>query len=223
MRTNYDSHFCVIRKKQIEIQNRWMIIANKGYTGKNRLHLHFVKLALCSIFLFSLEKPILAALYTPKTDNNLIATKGKKTYTYKKGIFLQIKIGVSEKKVSGLLLDVSKDSIMLVIDAKRNIIEKISISDIRSISILHKKTRKQSIVDVLIIMIFFPLVLNASIGIFFVGKWWYTYLFFLLLGGMSFAFVYGGSYLLDIFSRKTSEKGWRFDSMEANNQLKKLK
>ena len=72
-------------------------------------------------------------------------------------------------------------------------------------------------------MTFFPLVLNASIGIFFVGKWWYTYLFFLLLGGMSFAFVFADSYLLDIFSRKTSEKGWRFDSMEANNQLKKLK
>jgi len=40
---------------------------------------------------------------------------------------------------------------------------------------------------------------------------------------MSFAFVFADSYLLDIFSRKTSEKGWRFDSMEANNQLKKLK
>ena len=200
-----------------------MITANKGYSEKKRLHLHFVKLALCSIFLFAVEKPMLAALYTSKTENHLIATKGKKTYTYKKGIFLQIKYGVSGKKVSGLLLDVSNDSVMLVSDAKKNIIEKIPIPEISAISILHKKIRKQSIVDLLIIMIFFPLVINASIGIFFVGKWWYTYLFFLLLGGISFAFVYGGSYLLDIFSRKTSEKGWRFDSMDANLTSKKFK
>ena len=46
---------------------------------------------------------------------------------------------MSEKKVSGQLLDVSNDSVLLVIDAKRNIIEKISIPDIGSNLILHKK------------------------------------------------------------------------------------
>lgn len=195
-----------------------MRVANNEYIEKN-LPTGFVLKIVCSILLlFAIEMPINASLFITKTVSVLRATKGKKTYTYKNGKYLLIKYGAAGRTVSGILLGVCNDSIELVINDKKMITEKIAIAKISSISILYKKVRKQSLLNFLLCITVIPFLFNLTGGIYFTGLWWISYLFFLYLGTLALGFTYIGSYLLEKYSKKTTEKGWRFDSMETKEK-----
>ncbi|MBU3744113.1 MAG: hypothetical protein FGM61_06125 [Sediminibacterium sp.] len=187
--------------------------ANKIYSEKHQTSLLSLKVLISICFLLAVEKPLLASLSISKIEPPLTAIKGKKSYQYKKGEYLRITYGVTEKKIAGRLWEVLNDSVMLVVDEKKSIIQNVAIVDISSISILHRKVRKRSLIEFAICITFIPLVINLSIGIFFNGLWWITYVFFLLLGTISLASIYLGSFLFDKYSTKKTEKGWKFESM----------
>lgn len=145
----------------------------------------------------------------PKNDTVLVATKGDRQFTYKYGSHLLIKFGNPSTKFSGKLFQVSNDSVWLTQKDNADKIQKIAISDIHSITILHKKTRKNwiLILSTLFILLSIGLTLSTDANL--------AALLF-LIPSVPALMVYVPllflNILSDILSKKSIKKGWAFKS-----------
>lgn len=161
-----------------------------------------------------------------QTDSILIATNGKKTFKYKLGKFLLIKHKNLSDKISGQLYEVTSDSVLIITDpdefiymkhykAEHYSVSKIAIKDIHSISILHKKERKnweKSLMTFAILTGLGLLLIDrlVSIGLLLLVPsilGIYYLIPFLLI-----------SFLSDFLSTKSIKKGWDFHSKK--NEMK---
>lgn len=164
---------------------------------------------------------VFSAIPMPITpsDTILIARKGKKEFKYKMGKFVSIRHNNLSEKISGQIIKVSSDSVFLLNNPDEYIsgkkynsdmyaVSKIAIRDIHSISILHKKGRKNWEKTLLILFILLGIGLLVidrlvAIGILLVGTSsvgiYYLIPFYLI------------NFLSDILSTKSIRKGWKFD------------
>jgi len=149
------------------------------------------------------------SIHIPRSQSTLIATKNSKQHKYNIGTHLFIRYNKYSQKLSGQLYDVSNDSVVIKINSKSAEFKSIAINDISSVTILHKKGRKNWVVftSLLFILMTLGLVLynkglliSVPVLVLPVVSL-YTFLPFLCINFMS-----------DILSKKSINKGWSFKS-----------
>ena len=164
---------------------------------------------ICVVILISTSKVYAFVSFTPDKHPVLTAAKGKHTKHYKPGNYLRItykSIEGNYDKVNGKLIRVTNDSIEMVSKKNKPSIY-IAISDITSVSKLHKEGRRGWI-PMMIIFIFLTILgvinINSLLGLVFLAipaVALYTYVPFLFI-----------IFLSDILSKKSIAKGWQFYS-----------
>ena len=149
------------------------------------------------------------SIHIPRSQSTLIATKNNKQHKYNIGTHLSIRYNNYSQKLSGQLYDVSNDSVIIKINSKSAEFKSIAINDISSVSVLHKKGRKNWVVftSLLFILMTLGLVLynkgvliSVPVLVLPVVSL-YVYVPFLFMNFMS-----------DLFSKKSIHKGWAFKS-----------
>ena len=145
----------------------------------------------------------------PKSDTVLIASKGDRQFTYKYGSHLLIRLRHSSTKFSGKLYQVSNDSVWLTQKDNSDKIEKIAISDIHSITILHKKTRKHWIIILSTLLILLSIGLSLSTQANLAALLFLVPSVPVLMVYVPFLFF---NIMSDILSKKSLKKGWTFKS-----------
>ncbi len=163
-------------------------------------------------FLF-LSSKVLSATITPigHSDWILVAKKGSKQFRYKLGKHLLVQYGNSENRFAGKLIEISKDSITLIGNTNKFLTKSIAINDINSITILHKKGRKNWVLNIILLSV------SLGLGIFLTNIFPSEILFIswpLLSTGLAMLWFYLPfllmNFMFDVFSKKTKLKGWNF-------------
>lgn len=149
------------------------------------------------------------SIYKPHSQPVLIATKNNTSYKYNIGASLFIRYDNYSKKLSGQLYGISKDSVLIQFNSKQTSLKSVAISDISSISVLHKKGRKNW---VFLISLFFILM---ALGLILYNKGLLISIPLLVLPVVSlYTFVpfLGINFMSDVLSKKSIKKGWSFKS-----------
>jgi hypothetical protein len=140
-----------------------------------------------------------------------VAKKGSKQFRYKLGKHLLVQYGNSENRFAGKLIEISKDSITLIGNTNKFLTKSIAINDINSITILHKKGRKNWVLNIILLSV------SLGLGIFLTNIFPSEILFIswpLLSTGLAMLWFYLPfllmNFMFDVFSKKTRLKGWNF-------------
>lgn len=161
------------------------------------------------IILISTLKVYSFSITRESTNPVLTAAKGKHTKHYKPGNFLRITYKLFEgkyDKINGRLINVTSDSIEITSKKSKPSFH-IAISDIISVSKLHKAGRRGwvTIMSVLVLLTVLGIIfIDTLLAIIFLAVpvvALYTYVPFLFF-----------NFMLDILSKKSISKGWHFYS-----------
>jgi hypothetical protein len=179
----------------------------------NRRKSDFLFLYILLIPFLFLSSKVLSATITPigHSDLILVAKKGSKQFRYKLGKHLLVQYGNSESRFAGELMEVSKDSITLFGNRNKFLSKSIAIKDINSITVLHKKGRKNWVLNLILLSV------SLGLGIFLTNKFPSGILLIslpLLFTGVTMLWLYLPfllmNFMFDVFSKKIRQKGWNF-------------
>jgi hypothetical protein len=108
-------------------------------------------------------------------------------------------------------MEVSKDSITLIGNRNKFLSRSIAIKDINSITVLHKKGRKNWVLNLILLSV------SLGLGIFLTNNFPSGILIIslpLLFTGVTMLWLYLPfllmNFMFDVFSKKTRQKGWNF-------------
>jgi hypothetical protein len=150
------------------------------------------------------------SIHIPRSHCTLIATKNSKQHKYNIGTHVSIRYNNYSQKLSGQLYNATEDSVVIKVNSKKTDLKSIAINDICSVSVLHKKGRKNwvvftSLLFILMtlglvlynkgVLISLPVLVLPVVSI-------YTFVPFLCINFMS-----------DILSKKSIKNGWSFKAV----------